>query len=161
MAMLRSASFWCGLALWALFFPIAAYLERQELFGLLDSLIVSVGCGVMVAYGKAAADKISVPLTKHRSGDAIILSIFIGALGITAAFGMLWFWRLSGKTSGIIDSLAAAFPRWVIMTSGMLALAASGAIDGKVPLRSYVKAGIWVALGVALFLAIVAGVVRG
>lgn len=158
---LRHVSSWGALLLWALFIPALLLIERQTLFGLEDALIVSVGLGIAYGYAKAAYDCLQSPAGGRKAGDAMIVGTFGAWLFIAVIFGLLWYWRLSGKTSHAIDGALSAFGRWALVWFGVLLLAAPGAVDGRLPPRSYLRVGVFIFIGLGAFLATVSFVASG
>lgn len=141
---------WLGLTLWIGFLPFIYILPRQELFELLNAVVFAIASGVVIGYAPGVWEALRSDIRELRSGDALQIGIAI-AWGATAfIFGILWWWRLTGKDSPIIDHGLNAFSRWVLITAGFLHLAASGSVDGRVPLRSYLRAGIMTALGLTM-----------
>jgi hypothetical protein len=64
------------------------------------------------------------------------------------AFIMLWGYRLT-EDRWWLDAWPAGISRWIILLGGVFHLAAAGAIEGRVPPRAYVRAGVIVGLAVA------------
>lgn len=161
MSLFRSASAWGLICLWALFIPMAYLLERQALFEVMDGIIISLGAGIVFSYGPATLQRLSVPLREHETADLLIIGVFTGALGAGLSFGLLGAWRLAGQPDDyIINWTVTAFPRWILVTSGAMLLTASNAIQGRVPPRSYLKTGVYIAAGVGLALAAIGYAVR-
>jgi hypothetical protein len=134
--------------LWTSFLPFLLIFPRQELFEVLNAIIFSVSIGIIVGYAPGVWDAMHRPLHQIRAGDALQIGIVVGWLATAIAFSVLWYWRLTGKETSAIDSGIAAFSRWMLTTAGFMHLAASGAIDGMVPLRSYIRAGVYTGIGV-------------
>jgi hypothetical protein len=136
--------------LWLAFLPLLLFMPRQELFEVLNAVVFSVSIGVVVGYSNDLARVLRQPIKELDAGDALRIGVIIGWTATAIVFGILWYWRLVGKENEVIDSAVSALSRWVLITAGMLHLAASGSIDGVVPLRSYLRAGIVVAVGLFL-----------
>lgn len=156
------------IALWFGFFLFwATYLafERPAYFELVNAAVVAMAIGIQVGFGRGAWRTAHTEPGKQTSGQVLILGIFIVWFGIALAFLCLWSYRLIRSTEsldvlpgwvlqflfklGDIDGWPAALSRWIILVGGVLHLAASGAIDGKVPARAYIRAGVTVGLAVA------------
>jgi len=134
--------------LWVGFLPFLFLFPRQELFEIMNAVIFSVAIGIIVGYSPGVWISMHRPLHEIRAGDALQIGIVIGWTATAIAFSVLWYWRLTGKETSAIDHGIAAFSRWMLTTAGFLHLAAAGAIDGLVPLKSYIKAGIYTGIGV-------------
>jgi hypothetical protein len=137
-----------ALVAWVAFLPALFLFPRQELFEIMNAIIFSVAIGIIVGYAPGVWDAMHRPLYRLRAGDALQIGIVIGWSATALAFSVLWYWRLTGKETGAVDNGIAAFSRWMLTTAGFMHLAASGAIDGMVPLRSYIRAGVYTGLGV-------------
>lgn len=141
---------WLGLALWIGFIPFIWYLPRQELFEVLNAIVFAVSSGIVVGYAPGVWEALKSDIRDLHSGDALQIGILIGWAATAFIFGALWWWRLSGKGDPIMDHGMNAFSRWVLITSGFLHLAASGSIQGRIPLRSYLRAGVLTSIGIIL-----------
>jgi hypothetical protein len=139
-----------GLALWAGFIPFIFIFPRQELFELLNAVVFAIATGVVVGYAPGVWQALKSDIRDLRSGDALQIGIAIAWLATACVFSVMWWWRLTGKESTLIDHGFTAFSRWMLITAGFLHLAASGSVDGRVPLRSYLRAGVMTAIGILL-----------
>lgn len=147
----KRSMLWVGaLSLWGLFFPAAIFLERQILFEVLNSLSFAVAVGVLVGYGPDAVRSLRTPLRELRPGQALLIGVAIAWLGTALVFGVLWWWRIQDKPDAVIDSVWNAFPRWMIITGGLLHLVASRAVDDVIPPQAYLRLGWWIALGLGI-----------
>jgi hypothetical protein len=136
-----------GLVLWLGFLPVLYIFPRQELFEVLNAVVFCVAIGVLIGYAPGVWEALKKPLRHLHAGDALQIGIAIGWAATAIVFAVLWYWRLTGKQADIIDHGVTAFSRWMLTTAGFMHLAASGSINGLVPLRSYIKAGIYTAIG--------------
>lgn len=146
---------WLGLILWIGFIPIIFIFPRQELFEMLNAIVFAIAIGVIIGYAPGVWQALKSDIRDLRSGDALQIGIAIAWLGTACVFAILWWWRLTGKESELIDHGFTAFSRWMLITAGFLHLAASGSVDGRVPLRSYLRAGIMTTLGIVLGIAVI------
>jgi hypothetical protein len=104
----------------------------------------------VIGYRQGVMEALKQPIGQLRAGDALQIGVAIGWGATAFIFGALFLWRLAGKDDLIIDSGLNAMSRWVLITSGLLHLAASGSIDGQIPARAYLRSGIAVAIGMFL-----------
>jgi hypothetical protein len=141
---------WLGLILWIGFLPFIFLVPRQELFEMLNAIVFAIAAGVVVGYAPGVWQALKSDIRNLRSGDALQIGIAIGWVATAFVFGVLWWWRLSGKDSELIDHGLTAFSRWMLITAGFMHLAASGSVDGRVPLKSYLRAGIMTTVGIIL-----------
>jgi hypothetical protein len=146
----RSSTLWLGLALWLGFIPFVYLLPRQELFEILNSIVFAISIGIVVSYAPGVWQGLRSPIEWLRSGDALQIGIAIGWLATGIVFGSLWLWRLTGKNDLFVDHGINAWSRWVLCTAGFMHLAAAGSIDGRVPTRAYLRAGILTAVGIIM-----------
>lgn len=144
---------WLGLVLWAGFIPFIFLFPRQELFEILNAIVFAIAIGVVVGYAPGVWQALKSDIRDLRSGDALQIGIAIAWLATACVFVVMWWWRLTGKESALIDHGFTAFSRWMLITAGFLHLAASGSVDGRVPLRSYLRAGIMTTIGIMLGIA--------
>jgi len=144
-----------GMLLWLAFLPFLFIAPRQELFEMLNAVIFSVAIGILIGYAPGVWEAVRRPLSELRAGDALQIGIFIGWGATAIVFVVLWYWRLTGKETDVVDSALSAFSRWMLTTAGFMHLAASGSIDGMVPLKSYIKAGIYTAVGIFVGAAVI------
>lgn len=125
--------------------------ERQALFEILNAVVVSVAVGVVIGFLSAAWRVLWSPISHQTAGDVLVLGIWLLWLGLTGAFLSLWCFRLTGDRWWL-DAPWVAFTRWLIFGGGVLHLAAVGAIEGRIPARSYIRAGVVAGFGVAFAL---------
>lgn len=125
--------------------------ERQALFEVLNAAVVAVAVGVVVGFTSAAWRVLREPVSLLSAGDVLVLGVWLLWLGLIGAFLSLWVYRLTGDRWWL-DAPGTAFTRWLIFSGGVLHLAAVGAIEGRIPARSYVRAGIIAGFGVAFAL---------
>jgi hypothetical protein len=146
MAGIVGASLAVYACLWAAF-------ERPALFEILNAAVIAVAVGVVIGFSLAAWRVFWSPVVKMTGGDMLVLGVWLVWTGLVGAFLMLWVYRLTSDRFWL-DAPWTAFTRWLIFAGGVLHLAASGAIDGRIPARAYIRAGIIAGFGaaVALFL---------
>jgi hypothetical protein len=136
-----------AILLWIAFLPFLFWLPRQDLFEVLNAIVFSVATGVCVGYSANLTRVLKQPIYNLDAADALRVGVVVGWGATALVFGILFYWRLVGKEDVVIDSAVSAISRWILITAGTLHLAASGSIDGVVPLKSYLRAGAWVAVG--------------
>jgi hypothetical protein len=141
---------WLGLILWIGFLPFIFLVPRQELFEMLNAILFAIAAGVVVGYAPGVWQALKSDIRNLRSGDALQIGIAIAWAATAIVFAVMWWWRLSGKDSELIDHGFTAFSRWMLITAGFMHLAASGSVDGRVPLKSYLRAGIMTTVGIIL-----------
>lgn len=118
---------------------------------LLAGARLSVGLGVIVAYAPVILEA-----PRHRpltTGVVLSLGILLGWIS-HAILGGYTLLIQAGITQPNVVLLA-----WASLLadfSGMMHLAAAKAIDGTIPLRGWLRAGLWTASGMAFALCLVA-----
>src|SRR5918993_2348957 len=145
---------WLGLGLWLLFIPAVLFFDRQVFFELLNAVAFSVATGIVVGYAPGVWVALRQPLVELRAGDALQIGVAVGWFATAMIFGVLYYWRLTGKDPSVVDHALNALSRWILISAGFMHLAAAGSIDGMVPLKSYLRAGKMTALGLILGTAI-------
>jgi uncharacterized membrane protein YczE len=133
-----------------IFIPFIFLFPRQELFEILNAIVFAVSFGILVGYAPGVWQSLKRPISSLRAGDALQIGVAIGWAATAVVFAILWYWRLVGKETDIIDHGISAFSRWMLLTAGFMHLAAAGSIDGMVPLKAYLRAGIYTAIGLII-----------
>lgn len=154
--LLRSSTFWGGLALWASIFPVMLLFSPAVKLALMSAMTTAVAAGICWGYGKAAFTSLKRPLEEMREEDALIIGIFISWLGNLLIFLAVFIWRTLGKPEGFIEQEWNLLGRWMLITGGWLHMSAANAIDGKVPTRAHIKAGWFIACGALVGMLIIA-----
>jgi hypothetical protein len=137
------------------FVPLVLTIERRLLFEFLNSFLVAFGVGIVIGFSKAFWQTLRMPLRSLDGGDALIGGVTLSWFGSLLVFAVLWTWRELGQPSEIADHWLGAFGRWLIVIGGGLHLAAAGAVDGRMPPRSYLHVGAWTAVGLAMIGALI------
>jgi hypothetical protein len=145
---------WLGFLLWLSFVPAIWLVPRQELFELLNAVVFSIASGIVVGYAPGVWVALQKPIKALPAGDGLQIGIVLSWAATAMVFGVLYYWRLTGKDSGIVDHGLNAFSRWVLISAGFMHLAAAGSIDSVVPLRAYLRAGILTTIGLVMGTAI-------
>jgi hypothetical protein len=122
--------------------------ERSAAFEVLNAMVVAVAVGVTVGFTIAAWHTLWADAHQLSAGDVLVLGIWLLWIGLIGAFFSLWMFRLTDDHWWLNAGWTAA-TRWFIFCGGALHLAAAGAIEGRIPRRSYVRAGVVAAFGVA------------
>jgi hypothetical protein len=122
--------------------------QRSAAFEVLNAMVVAVGVGVTVGFTIAAWHTLWARLDLLSAGDVLVLGIWLLWIGLVGAFFSLWMFRLTDDHWWLNAEWTAA-TRWLIFCGGALHLAAAGAIEGRIPRKSYVRAGVIAAFGVA------------
>jgi hypothetical protein len=155
--LLSSRTLWMAALLWGIFWPLALYMSRHDLFDLLNALSVSIGVGVLVAYLPATYKALT---TDHRTGgDLLVLGIDCTWFAVIGRQIYLWYWRWHtsveaiNRGEGPLNHIFFAFLVWMLISGGLLHLSARGAIEGIPPIN-WVIIGGTVASGLALFLGV-------
>jgi hypothetical protein len=139
------AALWFGIVFFTLLFLA---FDRPAYFELVNASVVAISVGVVVGFSKGAWTVARTDPRCQTAGDVLVMGVFLVWIGLAFAFVMLWGYRLT-EDRWWIDAWPAALSRWIILLGGVFHLAAAGAIDGKVPPRAYVRAGVIVGLAVA------------
>jgi sulfite exporter TauE/SafE len=132
----------------AVFACLLLAFDRVALFELLNGMVVAVAAGIIVGFGRAAIGAFLVDVRELSAGDTLILGIMLLWVGLLVAFLNLWAYRLTSDPYWLTN-VWTVLSRGFIFAGGVLHLAATGAIDNRVPPRAYVRAGIITAFGVA------------
>jgi hypothetical protein len=147
---------WTNYALWVylgvgtLFFvPFITLLERQMVFEFANLAIVALASGTAVAFGPAAWRIVRAPLKSVGGADALIVGIVVASVACAYMFAVHWLWRAVDKPDWLIDHWTVALSRWVFVMGAILVMVSSGAEDGQLNVRAYLRAGIITACGVA------------
>lgn len=148
MKFLFSRHFLAGAALSAAFVPLWWFLPTTYLFDLVNALTVSVGAGVLFAYAPGIWR--SFAMKRWTGGNFLVVGIAAAWASMTMRHLWNWAWRYFGKPDAMIDHPLVAFTVWLAMMGGFLHLAAGGAIDGDIPRENWLRAGAYIALGLAL-----------
>lgn len=157
----HSTTLWLGLLLLSAFSPVALFAPRQEAFEIVNAMLASTAAGIAVGYGPSAWSGLKKPITQLESGDALNIGIALSWSANAIMFGLLFWWRLTGKDSAVVDSAFNLYSRWTLITASFLHLSASGSVDGIVPLRAHLRAGLWTALGLAMGALVIAWAAPG
>lgn len=147
MKIFRSRHFRYGLLAASGFLPLL-FLPTAYMFDLVNALTVAVGVGVLAAYGPGVWR--SYQQDEWGGGHYLVLGIAVTWIATTLRHMWNWAWRFAGKPDAMIDHPAVAFLVFLAMLGGTLHLAASGAIDGDIPRRNWLRLGIALAVGLAL-----------
>jgi hypothetical protein len=151
----KSTLFWAFLFLLGVINPLVYMMPTQIAFEILNSLIISVYAGVFWGYVRSGMDVLEVPPPELRTSDLLTLAIVLLSLGLVCLFGTLWIWRLVDDSDvqlhdPIINHWIGAMGRWIIVAAGLLLLATSHSIQGRIPRKSYMKMGCWLTLGLSI-----------
>jgi hypothetical protein len=151
---MRATSFVLGLLLLnAVLFGLGTLVPPIEVFyEILNSLVTAIAFGVALGFSQAASKVIQTPPLEYQPGDVLIVGIFLVWSGILITFAFLWGFRVTDDPWYITNGYAA-FGRWLIVVGGCFHLAASGAIENRIPRRALMRIGIVVAA--ATFVALV------
>ena len=137
--MMAAASFGLVFALY--------YFDDAQVAALMAGGRVSLGVGVTVAYFPIVARFRLWSVL--RVGEVLSLGIFV-AWAAQILFGLLTLYAQMGY--GQLPSWVIAVTSLVSIFSGVLHLAAARAVDGRIPLISWMRAGSWAAVGTATVL---------
>jgi len=148
MKFLWSRHFLAGVAMALTFVPLWWFLPTTYLFDLVNALTVSVGIGVLIAYLPGIAR--SFTMKRWTGANFLVLGIVAAWVAIDGRHLWNWIWRYSGKPDAMIDHPLVAFMVWLTAWAGVLHLAAKGAIDRDIPRENWLKAGAFIAFGLAL-----------
>lgn len=138
-----------GLVLWGV---VAALTDARDMFLAGNVLLTSLSVAILVAYGKVAFDAMVAP--KLTRAHLLALGIFFAWAG-TAALR-----ALSVLIYGLHkpEWIGTDFSTWAIqlqLMAGVLHLAAPEVDPGGIlPVREWIKMGIWAGLAVLVILAI-------
>lgn len=124
----------------------------EVFFEVLNALIVALSAGVAVGFARAAYSVSKVPPNEFQPGDVLVVGIFLVWSGILITFCYQWAYRLTDDPWYLTNSMGA-LGRWLIVIGGCFHLAASGAIDNRIPRRAYMRVGM--AVAAALFVALI------
>lgn len=150
--MIRRGIFWAGLALVALYWPIA-YLVPAEVLGDVLRVIQIVSSLIVIsAYAPWGLD--GIRRGRPDRGEQLALAITIGFAAI--ALNGLWFlvWRLSDRPPWMPDSFVNGFTLWLGAIACLLYISAASALKGTVPNRNTVL--ISAAFGAGVVVAVIA-----
>lgn len=147
--------FWGILLFTGAFIPLLFYAEAPDVFEIENALITSLGLGIAIAFAggtwKGLRSNLGQPMD---ATDVLILGIFLAWKGIALVFIFLWLYRVTGDEL-YRNHPIAMFGRWEAITGGLLHMAASGSVNGKVPLKAYRRSGIVAGIGLAVALVLI------
>jgi hypothetical protein len=144
----RGQMAWTITCSFVVFIFLLVAFQRSAAFEVLNAMVVSVGVGVAMGFTIAAWHTLWAPVDSLSAGDVLVLGIWLLWIGLIGAFFSLWMFRLTDDHWWLNAEWTAA-TRWLIFCGGSLHLAAAGAIEGRIPRQSYVRAGVVTAFGVA------------
>lgn len=141
-------------ALWGGFWLLPVFLPRYLVFDIVNAVLTAGSAGALVAYLPSIRDMLRnrAVSTGHLLGIGIC--IIAGSMGIARTV-YNWIWRYHGQPHEMINHPLLAWIFWIAVTGYLLHLTAQGVIEGEVPTRNWIVAGLWTALGVAVGFAMV------
>lgn len=148
--LIRSFLFWAAVIACLSYWPVATALPYYERHIVLNALRLCVAAAVVVAYAPVWAEA----LLTSRMDRVQQLSLGIGCTWMAVIGSGIWagVWLLSGQPGWMLEHPINGFWHWLTVIGGILHVTAPRALDGRVPMRSWLLAGI--AIGTALLLVI-------
>jgi hypothetical protein len=123
---ISNAALWAVLvAAWIAFMPLGLLVERQDLFEVINAMIMAVASGVVVGFWPRAWAALRMPVHILDAADLLIIGIVVCSVSVTVIFGGQWLWRALDKPEWIIDSFFLAFTRWAFLTGAIMVLTSS------------------------------------
>src|SRR3982751_6173082 len=105
-----------NVAIWVLilmallvFIPAIYSIDRQNMFEIVDGLVVGVAGGAMIRWGPSAWFALWPPARTLKASDVLSIGIALLAIGGALRLGAQWYWRVGGKQDSIIDSVAMLY----------------------------------------------------
>lgn len=153
----RKASLWVILAAFLLFIPAQALLPFNILIEMLNAVAVSIGIGVLFAYGRGI-------LQGYRRdgltpGHLLAIGIFFSWLAVVIRLLMVWTWRITGWEEAVTH-WSLAFAVWMFILGGALHLTAREAIEYHIPRSHWLWLSLLISVGVFIGLVVLRLAVR-
>jgi hypothetical protein len=143
----RSTTMWAALAILVVSLSVYWFIDLNIAFEIINAVAMATSLGVAVAWLPLAVHSIRRSLHELRSDDALFIGVELLAFNGFIIFTLLWIYRLT-ESPYWRDHEIAFVARVGIALGFMLFLAASRAIDGEIPPKSYLRVGAYVAGGV-------------
>lgn len=154
-ALARAPLFWWLVSLSIVYAIVAILTEAPALLIVGNAVLAALSIGVLVAYAPAAVRAIASP--KPRQGELLTLGIFIAWSGTFVA-RLISFIRYGLDRPDVYGTDFSTFSAFLLGLAAVCHLAAPEAVDGWLPRRTWIEAGIWLATGV--FLTLVVGMLH-
>ncbi|WP_262027555.1 hypothetical protein [Microvirga sp. Mcv34] len=151
--LIRNRIIWAATAAFGVYWILAAIIPNDEWLAFLRSLLLIVSLAVAIAYSRP----VLFALAHHQYDRVIHLTLGITLGWIATLLSSLWglIWRISGQPAWMLNNDIVGAFFWLQFLAAVLHLTAPGAVDGKVPTRSWLLVGVTIAggLGMAIYLA--------
>jgi hypothetical protein len=135
---------------WAPFLPFSYFSDRQDLFKIMDSVLVAIGIGLAVGVAKGVWEALRLPAHKLTAADIGLVAVFLLSLSGSGIFAMRWYWRAVVKIAPepILDSFWLATFTYGAMFAVILLMVALFSKDGKVVVGTTGRVAVFVAVAV-------------
>lgn len=132
-------------------FSILTYFVSIEfIFDLVNGLAISVFAGVVVVYIPGLIEALRTSWGEKRTGHIAVTGIVLLSLGVIYRISYLTIWRWLGNPPGWIESPWLAAGVLPFLMGGVLMMLSANAIDGYIPRRVWIGAGLAVSVGVMI-----------
>ena len=145
---LSSRLAWAGFIACALFWIIAPFVPRDLLYAVINSVAVSLGIGILVAYIPGVSKTLRARPNELSMGHILVVGVVATWTALAIRTSWSWVWRYYDKPADMIDSLVLAFSGFLTILGGILHLSARDAINGQVPARTWRWVGVLTAGGI-------------
>lgn len=139
-AILRSGTLWAAALLFALYWPAAVLAPPGFLLEGLHAVRIAVCAVVVVAYAPVCLEALALGRIGRVEQLSLGITVGWGALLLQGLWSLLW--RLAGRPAWMVDSDLDGFLVWVTILGAVLHVTAPGAVDGRVPRRTWIVTGL-------------------
>jgi hypothetical protein len=143
----RSSTVWAALAIFAVSLSVYWFIDLNAAFEVINAIAMATSLGVTVAWLPLAIHSVRKNIRELRSDDVLFIGVELLSANGFIIFSLLWLYRLT-ENPYWRDHELAFVARVGVALGFVMFLAASRAIDGEIPPKSYLRVGAYVAVGV-------------
>ena len=88
---------WIILIILVLFAPAIYFMDRQDMFEIVDGLAAGAAIGTIFRYAKPSWEALKLPARELRSGDYLVTGITMICIGGGTRLLGQWYWRANDK----------------------------------------------------------------
>jgi hypothetical protein len=150
MDILRNRNIWIAFFVWGLYWTFAPFMDRADLFDLVNGLSVALGIGVIIAYCPGGWRSLKLKADDMTSGHYLVLGVITVCSAFTVHRVWQWVWRWYGEPKWMSSHLMVGWFLWIIASGYVVHITSVGAIDGRIPASNWVRLAGWVVIGLTI-----------
>jgi hypothetical protein len=143
----RSSTVWTASGIFIASLLVYWFIDLNAAFEVVNAIAMATSLGVAVAWLPLSVHSIRKHIRELRSDDVLFIGVELLAINGFIIFSLLWLYRLT-EDPYWRDHELAFVARVGVALGFVMFLAASRAIDGEIPPKSYLRVGAYVAVGV-------------